>query len=121
MKLGTFSRPNPNVTRPITKAAMITPVIVPDPPNMLTPPRTTMVTTSNSIPIPIEGRVEPKREVRQTAAKPDIAPVIRNRINLMRFRKDREVTISAIKPMAAIFLYGLMNGDNLRRILKSCF
>ena len=87
---GTFSRPNPNVTRPITKAAMITPIIVPDPPNMLTPPRTTMVTTSNSIPIPIEGRVEPKREVRQTAAKPDIAPVIRNRINLTRFTRMPE-------------------------------
>ena len=41
----------------------------------LTPPSTTMVMTSSSQPCAIDGRVEPSREVRQTAAMPDIRPV----------------------------------------------
>ena len=34
--------------------------------------------------IPIDGRVEPRREVRQTAASPLITPVKRNRMNRTR-------------------------------------
>ena len=81
---GTFSRPKPKVTRPMTKAAITTPGMVPEPPRMLTPPSTTMVTISSSHPTAIDGRVEPSREVRQTAATPDISPVITNRTNFTR-------------------------------------
>ena len=55
---GTFRSPRPNVTSPITKAAIITPGIEPDPPRMLTPPRTTIVTISSSQPKAIDGLVE---------------------------------------------------------------
>ena len=52
---------------------MTTPGIDPDPPRILTPSRTTMVTTSSSKPIPMEGRVDPSRDVRQIAATPMVA------------------------------------------------
>src|SRR5690606_35876879 len=45
---GTFRSPSPKVTRPMTKAAIRTPMTVPAPPRMETPPSTTMVTISNS-------------------------------------------------------------------------
>ncbi|MCY1377383.1 hypothetical protein D9M69_649550 [compost metagenome] len=48
---------------------------------MLTPPSTTIVTTSSSQPRAIEGRVEPRREVRQIEASPAIRPVSRNSVN----------------------------------------
>jgi hypothetical protein len=57
------------------KAASTTPGMVPDPPRMLTPPSTTIVTTSSSTPKAIDGRVEPRREVRQIEAIPAIRPV----------------------------------------------
>ena len=79
---GTFNNPKPNVTKPITKAAMTTPIILPEPPKMLTPPSTTMVTISNSIPKAIEGLVEPNREVKHIAAMPYINPVNKNSKNL---------------------------------------
>jgi len=41
---GTFSKPSPKVTSPITNAAITTPGIEPEPPRILTPPSTTMVT-----------------------------------------------------------------------------
>ncbi|MNE50628.1 hypothetical protein D3C80_1452130 [compost metagenome] len=81
---GTFKSPSPKVTRPITKAAITTPPMVPEPPRMETPPSTTIVTTSSSQPCAIEGRVEPRRDVRHTAAIPLINPVSRNRMNLTR-------------------------------------
>ena len=54
-------------------AASTTPGMVPEPPRMLTPPSTAMVTTSSSQPAAMVWRVEPRREVRQTAAKPLIS------------------------------------------------
>ncbi|MNF10223.1 hypothetical protein D3C80_2111010 [compost metagenome] len=47
---GTFNSPKPKVTMPMIRAASTTPGMVPDPPRMLTPPSTTMVTTSSSQP-----------------------------------------------------------------------
>ena len=78
---GTFNNPNPKVTKPITKAAITTPVILPEPPKMLTPPSTTIVTISSSIPKAIEGLVEPNRDVKHIAAMPDINPVSKNNKN----------------------------------------
>ena len=81
---GTFNRPKPKVTSPMTKAAMTTPGMDPDPPRMLTPPRTTKVTITNYHPKAIDGRVDPNREVRQTAATPAISPVRTNKMNFTR-------------------------------------
>ena len=98
---GTLSRPKPKVTMPMTKAAMTTPGIVPEPPRMMTPPSTTMVTTSSSQPSAMDGRVEPSREVRQTAATPAIRPVSRNRMNLTRSTRTPENSAAVgLLPMA---------------------
>src|SRR6185437_8294500 len=45
---GTLRRPSPNVTSPTMKAAITTPIMLPLPPRMLTPPSTTMVIASSS-------------------------------------------------------------------------
>ena len=98
---GTFRRPKPKVTSPMTKAAITTPGIEPDPPRMLTPPSTTMVTISSSHPTAIDGRVEPSREVRQTAATPDMSPVIRKRMNFTRATRIPEKSAAVgLLPMA---------------------
>jgi len=98
---GTFKRPRPKVTSPMTKAAITTPGMEPEPPRMLTPPSTTMVTTSSSMPEAMEGRVEPSREVRQTEASPAIRPVKRNRMNFTRStRMPEKVAAVALLPMA---------------------
>ena len=68
---------------------------------MLTPPSTTIVTTSSSHPSAIEGRVEPRREVRQIEASPAISPVNRNRMNLMRATRMPEKSAAVwLLPMA---------------------
>ena len=79
---GTFSRLRPKVTSPIRKAAMITPGMLPEPPRILTPPSTAMVTTASSQPIARVGRVLPSREVSRTAASPAISPTSANSTRL---------------------------------------
>ncbi len=80
---------------------MTTPGMVPEPPRMLTPPSTTMVTTSSSQPMAMDGRVEPMREVRQIAATPLIRPVSRNSRNLMRSTRTPENSAATgLLPMA---------------------
>ena len=60
-----------------------------------------MVTISSSQPSAIDGRVEPSREVRQTAATPDISPVIRNRTNFTRATRTPENSAAVgLLPMA---------------------
>src|SRR5260221_13877999 len=81
---GTFKRPRPKVTRPMTKAAMTTPRMLPAPPWILTPPSTTMVTTCSSQPKAIEGRVAPSLEVSMMVARPLARPASRKRWNLTR-------------------------------------
>ena len=65
------------------------------------PPRTTIVTTSSSHPVAMEGRVEPRREVRQTAARPDIRPVSRNSMKRTRATRMPENSAAVgLLPMA---------------------
>ncbi len=60
-----------------------------------------MVTISSSQPSAIDGRVEPSREVRQTAATPDMRPVRRNRMNFTRpTRMPEKSAAVALLPMA---------------------
>ncbi len=47
---------------------MITPTMLPDPPRILTPPSTAIVTTESSHPSASVGRVLPRREVNNTDA-----------------------------------------------------
>ncbi len=79
---GTLSRLRPKVTNPIRKAAIITPTMLPEPPRILTPPSTAMVTTASSQPIAMVGRVLPRREVSSTEASPAISPTRAKRIRL---------------------------------------
>ena len=64
---------------------MITPGMLPEPPRILTPPSTAMVTTASSQPIARVGRVLPSREVNRTAASPAISPTSANSARLCRF------------------------------------
>ena len=50
------------------------PVIVPRPPKMLVPPRTTAEMTSISMPVPMSERVVDTRETKIVAASPAIRP-----------------------------------------------
>lgn len=79
---GTLSRLRPKVSSPIRNAAIITPVMLPEPPSTLTPPSTAMVMTLSSQPSASVGRVLPRREVSSTAASPDIRPTNTNSIRL---------------------------------------
>ncbi len=98
---GTFRRPSPKVTSPSSTAAMATPGTVPDPPGMSTPPRTTIVTTSRSHPVAMEGRVLPSREVSQVAASPEARPARRNSTNVNRpVRMPENAAPTRSSPMA---------------------
>src|SRR5690606_19813576 len=98
---GTLSSPRPKVTSPMTMAASTTPPTLPEPPRMLTPPSTVMVMISSSQPAAIEWRVEPRREVRHTAATPLMRPVMRKRTNLVRLTGMPENSAAkALLPMA---------------------
>ena len=80
---------------------MKTPGMVPEPPRMLTPPSTTMVTTSSSQPVAMVGRVEAMREVSRIAATPLIRPVSRNRMKRMRSTRTPEKSAATgLLPMA---------------------
>ena len=63
---GIFSNPRPKVSIPIMNAARTTPATLPLPPNILTPPSTTIVMISSSQPMAIFGLVAPSRDVRNT-------------------------------------------------------
>src|SRR5208337_4173099 len=57
------------------KTARMGPPILPDPPEVLTPPRTTIAITESSYPKATLGLVEPMREQRKSEVKPAISPV----------------------------------------------
>ena len=60
-----------------------------------------MVTTSSSQPKAIDGRVEPRREVRQTAARPERRPVRRKRTSFTRATRTPEKSAPiGLLPMA---------------------
>ena len=58
--------------------------MLPEPPRILTPPSTAIVTTASSQPIASVGRVLPSLEVSRTAASPAISPTSANSTRLWR-------------------------------------